>query len=292
MIVSGSEYNSDQDAEGESEGTGSISDEKPPPPQPPVTAAASRRGRGRKRKQASDDDEYEEDAAGEEDEDEEDEELLMEHRKRQQQQQHATTRSGRTRRANLVLDSEDSDEVVSMKPKRRDRDMKGFVVASGDEDSLDEDADYGAKPSRAQREDKLRQLNARAKTKAQQQQTAARGGRPTRNSALARPIEEDLDPDADWGTNGDDTDSKGGAKNLRKRTARVNYAIPTLDQINAAEAANAANGPNKVIKRPKLPLNMTGRQLDRFFGTGGRPGDSSVRLPPPSLEPRLFDLIF
>lgn len=253
--ASGSEFE-DQDAEGESD---SGSD-------PPIRAKRAKR-------KLSDEEYYEDeaDAAGEEDDDD------LAEIQQNQRRRAATTSSGRNTKAGSYIESDASDEIVQAGRRhlKKHKDLKGFVAKDEDSEDFDMDAGYGEKPSRAEKNAKLENL-ARAKQKSHgQTYRPAPKGRQTRNSQMATVLDED---DEEW-TGGDETE--GAVRNLRRRKKDVNYAIQSFESIHqqdlaAAAAAQSAKAARKMISQPKLPLNMTGRQLDRYFRGKGL-NDSSVR---------------
>lgn len=265
QAASGSEYGEEPDAEGESDSE----DVKP---------ASGRR----KIKKGSSDEDYFEDNAGQDDDDDdddEDEDDVIHNQGRVNSRRGTTTSSGRPTR-NTIVESDDSGDVEiatrgSRKLSRKSRNLSGFV---DDDEEDEEDFGYGEKrPSqRADRHSKLQALSRKAAGVGGSSRST---GRRTRNSAMATIMDSS---DNEW------TPHEDEGYVLRQRK-NVSYAIPTLDQLQAADAAQQANlrdgrakggnsrGGNGGAKRSdKLPLNMTGRQLDRLFG--GKPIDSSVSL--------------
>lgn len=175
-----------------------------------------------------------------------------------------TTLSGR-RTKRVVIQETESEDDLPKPPGRRSREMAAFV----DDDEADMEGDYGeSNDNYMSRRERLSALAARS---SRRDRDARPSGRRTRNSRAARGLDDD---DYEQGTSEEEVEGY----TLRQRS-KVDYKIPTLDQLQAAEKTKDYRSKYKnKSKRSKrsLPLNMSGAQLSRLFGEAPQE-DSSVR---------------
>ena len=210
--------------------------------------------------------------------------------------QRYTSRSGRTTARRVLVEDSDDDEFdlkgstrqtrsapgSASRYSRPSRTLNGFVE-DDEADAIDSEADFDLDPARREAQ-RRNQINKERQAEKRRQQEAAREldgdrfatkpkGRSTRNSRAAA-IEEDNDTSYQDTHDSDD----GRSYSFRRRDKEVNYAIPTLEsalETKSFSNVRHTNGPRP--KKNKLPLNMTGRQLERFFsGRTAGGGDSSV----------------